>query len=132
MQGVQLFMFVVALPALVALGHDGYLYFTNPDMGFEFAALGFIWTKYHPDSYKWVVEQTEPLGYWPYINWVLAQSAVAVGAAIAGFFYVILGFLKMAGAWPFGENESKNFTGNRRIDELMGRKKGSGFKYNRK
>ena len=60
MRGVHLFMFVVALPALAALGHDAYLFYMNQDKGFELAALGFIWTKYEPESYRWTVEVTEP------------------------------------------------------------------------
>ncbi len=130
MRGVHLFLFVAALPALAALGHDLYLFYNNQDMGFQLAALGFIWTKYDPDSYKWVVEQTEPLGYWPYINWVLAQKAVFVGLAIAGFFFVIAGLLKMLGVG--GETEIRNFSGNRRVDEMLGKKQGGGFKYKRK
>jgi hypothetical protein len=132
MRGVHLFMFVVALPLLAALGHDAYLFYMNQDKGFELAALGFIWTKYEPESYRWTVEATEPMGYWPYINLILAQKAALVGAAFAGFFYVILLILKILGAWPFNEPNLANFTGNRRMDEIMGGKKAGRFKYKRK
>ena len=103
------------------------------DAGYHLlAALGFIWTKYEPESYRWTVEVTEPEGYWPYINMILAQKAAIVGAAFAGFFYVILGILKLLGAWPFNEPNITNFTGSRRMDEIMGGKKAGRFKYKRK
>ncbi len=132
MRGVHLFMFVLALPALVALGHDAWLYYQNQDMGFQFAALGFIWTKYHPESYRWAVETTEPAGYWPYINEILAQKAVVVGAVFAGFFYVIFGILKALGVWPFNEETVQTFSGSRRTGEILGDKKTARFKYKRK
>lgn len=131
MRGVHLFMFILALPALAALGHDAYLFYMNQDKGFELAAAGFIWTKYHPESYRWTVEATSP-DYWPYINEILAQKAVLVGAAFAGFFYVILGILKVLGVWPFAEEAVKTFSGNRRADEILGDKKSARFKYKRK
>lgn len=130
MRGVHLFMFVLALPALAALGHDIYLYYNNPDMGFKFAALGFIWTNYHPESYKWTVEQTQPMGYWDSINSLLAQKAFFVGLAFAGIFYVLIGILKLLGVGA--EKELKSFSGNKRVDEMLGRKKAGGFKYKRK
>lgn len=132
MRGVHFFIFLVALPALAALGHDAYLFYLNQDKGFEMAALGFIWTKYHPDSYRWTVEATEPMGYWPYINLILAQKAALVGAAFAGFFYVILLILKILGLWPFNEPNLSGFSGNRRVDEVLGGKKAGRFKYKRK
>ncbi|MGB4107447.1 MAG: hypothetical protein WBK55_06600 [Alphaproteobacteria bacterium] len=131
MNGVHLFMFVLALPALAALGHDAYLYYLDQGMGFQFAALGFIWTKYHPESYRWTVEATSP-DYWPYINEILAQKAVAVGAVFAGFFYVILGMLKILGVWPFNDGKVATFSGNRRTDEILSNKKSGRFKYKRK
>jgi hypothetical protein len=130
MRGIHFFMFLVALPAIAALGHDAYLYYINQPKPFDMAALGFIWTNYEPDSYKWVVEQTQPLGYWPYINWILAQKAVFVGVAFAGFFYILIGILRLLGVG--GEKEVKNFSGNRRVDEILSNKKQGGFKYKRK
>jgi hypothetical protein len=130
MRGIHFFMFLVALPAIAALGHDAYLYYINQPKPFDMAALGFIWTSYEPDSYKWVVEQTQPLGYWPYINWILAQKAVFVGVAFAGFFYILIGILRLLGVG--GEKEVKNFSGNRRVDEILSNKKQGGFKYKRK
>lgn len=130
MRGVHLLMFVVLWPALAALGHDAWLYSQDQDMGFKMAALGWIWTNYEPESYKWVVEQTEPLGYWPYINFVLAQKAVYVGLAFAGIIWLLIGILRIFGVGS--EKEVRNFSGNRKIDEMMGRTKGSKMKYNRK
>ena len=40
MRGVGLFLFIVTLPALAALGHDAYLYYINQPKPFDLAALG--------------------------------------------------------------------------------------------
>ena len=111
MRGVHLFMILVALPAIAALGHDIYLFYINhgldnipgdlersiQDKGplSIFAALGFIWTQYDPESYKTVVESLDQ-ETWDMLNSLLAQKALFVGIAFAGFFYVILFFTEAA------------------------------------
>lgn len=130
MRGAGLFLFIVTIPALVALGHDAYLYYINQPKPFDFAALGFIWTQYDPESYKMAVEQVEPMGYWPWLNWLLAQKAVFVGAAFAAFFYMLVGILHLLGVGR--EKEVTNFSGNRRTEEMLTGKKTRGFKYKRK
>ncbi len=130
MRGVHLFMFVVLIPALVALGHDCYLFYENQDRGFMFAALGFIWTRYEPESYRWTVENLPD--YWPWINLLLEQKAFFAGLVFAGFFYVILGILKLCRAGPFAGETGKKFSTGNRTDELMGRAGKSDFKYKRK
>lgn len=129
MRGMPLLLFVVTLPVVAALGHDLYLFYLNQDMGFKFAALGWIWTRYEPDSYKTVFETTEG-DYWPYINALLAQKAFFVTLGFASIFYVLALFMKIIGVG--GEKEIKNFTGNKRVDEMLGNKKGAKMKYKRK
>ncbi len=130
MRGVGLFLFIVTLPALAALGHDAYLYYINQPKPFDLAALGFIWTQYDPESYKMAVEQIEPMGYWPWLNWLLAQKAVFVGLGFAMFFYVLTGILYLLGVGR--EKEAKSFSGNRHTEEMLGGKKLGSFKYKRK
>lgn len=121
MSGVRLFMVLVLLPALAALGHDLYLFYTNEGVDnvvsdatkiFDekgassfFAALGFIWTKYDVESFK-AIAQSMDEQTWSYVNKVLAQKAVVVGLAFAGFWYVLLGLLRILGAWPFRDKEA--------------------------
>ena len=59
-----LLIFLLFLPALIALGHDIYLFYVNHaatarivnieliDQQFKFSAFGFIWTNYAPGSYR--------------------------------------------------------------------------------
>ncbi|MCF8495970.1 MAG: hypothetical protein K9G62_04800 [Alphaproteobacteria bacterium] len=108
MRGVHIFMFIAALPALAALGHDAFLYSQNPDRGFMLSALGFLWTHYHPESYKWAAE-TLPQDQWTILNRILAYKAVAVGAAFAGVFYILLALLRILGVWPYSRKFRHRF-----------------------
>lgn len=131
MSGVRSFMLLVSVPAMAALGHDAWLYYENQDKGFMFAALGFIWTRYHPDSYKWTVENLPE--YWPYINALLVQKAFFVGIAFAAFFYIILGLMRLVKVGPFSQADSGRFSGGgSKLKESLGLKKKGTFKYKRK
>ncbi len=129
MRGVSFFMFLVALPALAALGFDLYLFYMNQNQGFMLSTPGYILTHYYPDGYKWTVENTTP-EQWAIIDYILAQKSVIVGAAFAGFWYLILAFLKILGIWPF-RRESGTVHHSGIADRLMNRKK-TKFKYSRK
>lgn len=86
-----IFLFIlVSLPMLAAIGHDFYLLYENPDKGFEFSALGFLWTKYHPESYRTAIEQIDP-ELWNTINYFLTYKAFYIGLGFALTFYVIIG-----------------------------------------
>ncbi|MFN3700620.1 MAG: hypothetical protein ACK4VI_03755 [Alphaproteobacteria bacterium] len=70
MKPIYFFIFIFFVPALCSLLHDFYLFYLaqgqqlNPDLFtklytedrpgrvFEFAAIGFIWLQYSPESYK--------------------------------------------------------------------------------
>ena len=87
---------LASIPMLAALGHDFYLLQLHPEKGFEFSDLGFIWIKYHPESYKQAIEAV-PTEYWEIINTALTQEAFYIGTAISVLFYIIIaisGFLK--------------------------------------
>lgn len=102
---------LLLIPALIALGHDGYLFYMehlNPGVfsidllkdKFKFSALGFIWTTYDPESYKSVVESTAP-ETWAQIDTFLTIKAFHLGLAFAGVFIVLFLILKMFGIGPF-------------------------------
>lgn len=101
MRGIHFLIFLVTLPAIVALGHDVYLYYENQDRGFMFSALGWIWTQYHPESYEWTVEQTAP-DTWRYINNILALKATVVTIGFAVVVYALILLLSLL----FGEKQS--------------------------
>ncbi len=115
-------MFFVTIPAMAALGHDLYLFYENQEKGFMFAALGFIWTRYDPDSFQWTADNFSE--YWPSINMLLAQKAFFVGLAFAAFFYALAGLFKVASfLLPGKEGRYKS--------KIHGRQKGK-FEYKRK
>lgn len=145
MRGIHLFIFIILIPAIAALGHDIYLF--TQDNAIEalpealqdedrrvqsfFADLGFIWTEYHPESYKQTVETLEP-EQWAVINRVLAHKAVLVALAFAAIIYAFLFLLKILRVWPFRESKAEQFSSNKRVDEIMGRGGSQKFKYKRK
>jgi len=106
MRGSSL-LFLLLIPAFIALGHDMYLFYENVvvEKGFileefKFSALGFIWTTYAEESYKSVVASTTP-EYWPTIDYLLTFKAFFVGLGFAGIFVVPFMILKLFGKGPF-------------------------------
>ena len=138
MSGVRLFMFVVLLPALAALGHDIYLFYTHEgvnnvvadatqaiaDKGAFtlFASLGYIWTQYDPENYKLIAQSLDE-ETWSALNTLLSYKAFFVGLAFAGFFYVLLGCLKLLSVWPFRKENLESFAATNRADQAFGRQK---------
>jgi len=151
MRGIHLLLFVVTLPVVAALGHDIYLFYINeglegvPDLlqgetpndkGFLslFASLGFVWTRYHPESYKMAVQSLDK-DTWAIINMILAQKAFFVGLAFAGIFYIIALILKVIGLG--GGNDgwntvSKQDKGDGEDLRVLSRDKEKQYKYKRK
>ena len=146
MSGVRLFMFIVLIPALLALGHDVYLFAINEgtdnviadaqqayeDKGATtfFASLGFIWTNYEPESFK-ATAQSLDQETWKMIANVLNFKAFFVGVGFALFFYLLLGVMKLMNIGPFQDESGSKFSKVSRVDKLSG--KGSQkFEYKRK
>ncbi|MEM7651268.1 MAG: hypothetical protein AAF204_04210 [Pseudomonadota bacterium] len=103
-------LFLLLIPALIALGHDIYLFYVenlNPGVfsldllleKFKFSAVGFIWTTYSADTYKAVVEATAP-EVWAYIDPLLTVKAVVAGLLFTGLIIFIFYILKMFGLGP--------------------------------
>lgn len=113
MRGIHFFLLIVTLPVLIALGHDLYLFYVAQDQGlnmdlvtkiytedrparqFDFAALGFIWTKYSPDTYALMAESFEP-SEWANIQELLKLKAVYVFGAFAVLMYIIAFLFKIS------------------------------------
>lgn len=145
MRGVHLFMIILLIPAIIALGHDIYLFTQNSSVskvtaavqdqdegiGSFFADAGFVWTEYHPESYKQTVEAMEP-EQWAKVNKILAHKAVLVALAFAGIFYVLLFLLKLLKVWPFREEKVEKFGKGKTVDDILGKGKGKKMKYKRK
>lgn len=114
MSGVRLFIFIICLPLLAAIGHDIYLFVTQT--GLEntgdvlaggdkpwhsyFATAGWIWTSYSPDTFRTVAQSLEP-DEWKSLNVVLGQKAVVLGGVFAAFWMLVLGLLKLLKLGPF-------------------------------
>lgn len=102
-------VFLVLIPALIALGNDIYLFseeysedITSIDFvmeKFKFSALGKSWTHYDIDSYKATVKS---MGEdWPKLDRLLELKAFYLGLGFAGFMIALFYFLKMFGVGPF-------------------------------
>ncbi len=104
MAGVKLLCFLVILPVLACLGHDGYLYYLNREAGnglpFQLSDLGWMWVTYSPASFALVKESVDP-GTWTIVNLILEQSGAVFFGVIAAVVYLVLGVLWLFGAWPF-------------------------------
>ena len=109
-------IFLLLIPAFIALGHDFYLFYNehlNPGIfsidllkkEFKFSALGFIWTTYDEASYKSVVESTAP-ETWATIDSLLTIKAFYAGLAFAGIFTAFFLILKLFGKGPFVNEEA--------------------------
>ncbi len=53
---------VPALLALIALGHDAYIYYMDEsfDKTLKFTSIGWVWANYHTESFQEFVKTSEP------------------------------------------------------------------------
>ncbi len=53
----KILFFLILLPAIVALGHDAYMFSKNPEKGFRISDIGALWDKYHKESHdEWKIK----------------------------------------------------------------------------
>jgi hypothetical protein len=114
------FIFLLLIPAFIALGHDCYLFYVNfletqpltlalVQKEFKFSALGFIWTSYEPESYKATVDSTDP-ETWAIIDYLLTYTAFYVGLGFAAAMTVLFGFFGLVfGIGPMAMEDGKIF-----------------------
>lgn len=111
-------VFLVLIPAIIALGNDIYL-FTEVRLAdqmfsidllmekFKFSALGFIWTHYDIDSYKAAVDSM-PAEDWAKIDKLLTFKAFHLTIGFAVIMIILFYILKMFGIGPFvGDEEAE-------------------------
>jgi len=115
--------FLVLSPLLASLGHDIYMFIENQEKGFMLSAVGFLWTTYHPESYKWVNENVDGQS-WALINMVLAQKSVVVFGGFAAIVFALSWALSLL-------TKVKTPKSGRDVDFLNKNKKG-GYKFKRK
>lgn len=119
MSGIRLIMFLVMLPVLAALAHDGWLFYQHQERGFMLSALGFLWTTYHPDSFRFVQDGLDPQT-WGRVNFVLQQKAVYVALAFAMAVYAVIALLGMLRMLPGAGGLKGEKTAKNRIDQIVG------------
>lgn len=120
MRGIQFLCFVLAIPALAALGHDIYLTYQDQDFTrtMMFSNLSYLWTHYSPDTYIWTMKNADPELWKNIIVPVLRCYTIIAAAAPAICVYTLLILLKVFNLPPF-----------RDVSVRGGHKKGSfGFK----
>jgi hypothetical protein len=138
------FIFLLLIPAILAFGHDCYLFYINflqtraltLDLvltGFKFSALGFIWTTYNEEGYKATVDSTDP-ETWAIIDYLLTYKAFYVGLGFAGVMAVLYGLIGVLfGIGPLKIEDGKIFhasdKGKESFRSGQGNKK---FEYKRK
>lgn len=104
-------IFLLLIPAMIALGHDFYLFYNehlNPGVfsldllkkEFKFSALGYIWTTYGTESYRTTVESMPPED-WAKIDKILTFKAFYVALGFAGIFTALFAVLALFGKGPF-------------------------------
>jgi hypothetical protein len=122
MRGVHLFLFLITLPVIAAIGYDLYLWYEHQDRPFQMTTPGWIWTQNDPESYKMVLDMVAP-ETWRWINFVLGQKTIAVTGAFAGVFYVLAFILKILGLWPFQSEKGAIYGEQSRKDKILSQKK---------
>lgn len=109
-EGLGVILFVIAIPALIALGHDFYLFYLvnqdtandlniaqltalytqdTPGRSFHFASFGFLWTHYAPDNFRDTAQSIGPESWnalRPYLSW---QAFPTLGIFAAGVYALV-------------------------------------------
>jgi len=138
MRDILTILFLISLPWIAALGHDAYLYFEsqyNGEVGQDFmlSDVGFLWSKYAPDSMALMKQSFEPEQWRMLSKYILQQYAVVVAGIFSVFFYFVMLCLKLLHIWPFNDGGNVSTSRkNRKVDVILGDAKESGYKYKRK
>lgn len=104
---------LLLIPAMIALGHDIYLFVSQLDQNqiinldtiredFKFSALGFIWASYEPESLKTIAQSMDKDDWLLYENF-LTFKAFFVGLGFAGIFIILFTVLKFFNHGPFAD-----------------------------
>ena len=140
-----LLIFVLFIPALIALGHDIYLFMDQhvPNTAvlsldlikekFKFSAFGFIWTHYNPESYKATAAGLDP-DSWAALDSFLTIKAFFAGLTFAGVIIAIMVFFALFGIGPMAGEGGRVYSGKKKDKNAPTRigKKSGKMEYKRK
>ena len=111
---------VLLIPAMIALGHDIFLFFNNHvndplmvstgliEEKFKFSAFGFIWTNYEPESYRATARSMSPES-WAMLDKFLTIKAFFAGLYFAGGIIAIMMVLAFFKIGPMAGEKDKVF-----------------------
>lgn len=138
-----LLIFVLLIPAMIALGHDIYLFYENHAKDapmvttdiiqeeFKFSAFGFIWTNYAPESYKMTRLSLEA-DTWAMVDQFLTITAFYAGLTFAGVIVAFMAFFALFGLGPMASEGGRIYGGKEKTPPKIGGKKTGKMEYKRK
>ena len=141
MRSLYLLFFLLAMPALAALGHDIYMAYTGKLPGgsnaLQLSDVGWLWTTYEPESFKWARQNADPLLWKGYIDPLLEQTAAIVAAFPAVVVLTLIVLFKMIDMVPGAASAQVRMTRLRNkkgfaFSEAQGKGKGGKARYKRK
>lgn len=104
MKTILITFLVLITPALAALGHDFYLYYTaDPDLErpFYLADIGWIWVTYHEQSHNDAVDFVGKEMWAEFIAPIMNQPAAILLSIPAFAIFLTMFVLKMFGIGPY-------------------------------
>lgn len=132
MTALKILCFLLIVPALACLAHDGYVYYLSKEAGenlpFRFSDIGWLWTTYSPESFAAVKESMSP-ATWHWVDVILEQTGVFLFGGLAALVYAALGLCWLLGVWPFTRIVTTAHSGNL---GLPGERNKGPIKYKRK
>lgn len=138
-----LLIFVLLIPAMIALGHDIYLFYVNHAQEartfttdlvkekFKFSAFGFIWTNYEPESYKTIAAGMAPES-WAKLDKFLTYKAFFAGLTFTGVVVGIMAFFALFGIGPMASEGGRVYGGKEKTPPRISSKKTGKMEYKRK
>lgn len=126
-------VFLLMIPALLALGHDLYVnfYVEQLENNFRLSDYGYILQRYSPEQHLQLMQYTPDI-YKPYVTYMLQQKAVFVGVIYGLVMPFVLALQHFVLSLIFGGTRHRYGAPSVDRDELLGRKSVGKFKYKRR
>ncbi len=82
MRNFGIWIFVLLLPILAALGHDAYATYKDEDFdkAMMFSDVGYLWTTYDPGTYQWAQQNIDQSLWDSMLTPLLEQTTVLIAA----------------------------------------------------
>ena len=130
MRDHALLLFILALPALAVLGHDGYMAYNNTEYElaerFYLSDLGWLWTKYSPDSFEWAKFAFEETTWTQFVDPILEQKAFYIASIAVGIALLTLLVMRIFGVGAYqGQGLSTMFAGRKKSGDSFSFRDGS-------